>query len=72
MATKRVAKVSQVPTTELLRLTLLGSNGTTRQKNAADSLRSVLALNLRNAVVVIPSDMEPHLKELLKLTTNSK
>lgn len=56
---------------ELLRLVHLGARrGNQRQKDAAASLRSLLALNLAHESIGVPQEMMPHLEVLQHLSTN--
>jgi hypothetical protein len=59
---KAKPKISRgrLPTGELLELCLKGSRGTLEQRNAADSLRSLLVLHLKYKTVTIPAAMRPY------------
>ena len=57
-------KRARASTTELLELCLQGSRGTTEEQAAADSLRSLLVLNLKYKTVLIPAAMRPYYNTL--------
>lgn len=59
--------VARVPGTELLRLAHLGSTADSIQKRAAaESIYSLLALNLKNEMVDIPMEMYRYYQRLAR------
>lgn len=64
----KASDIVYVPAVELLRLCQIGySSNTVESKAAADSVYSLLVLNLKHSNIIVPKDMLPYYRKLYQL-----